>query len=113
MEVSLRLSIKHDGEHVYGDGRQALLIAVEQLGSLSKAAASLKMSYRAAWGKIKTTEQRLGYKLLESKIGGKGGGGAKLTAEAKDLVEKYRIFRSEADEAVRAEFNNIFKRKLV
>lgn len=108
MEISLRLSVKHNGEHVYGDGRQAILIAVEQLGSLGKAAASLNMSYRAAWGKIKTTEQRLGFKLLESKIGGKGGGGAVLTAEAKDLVEKYRIFRGMADEAVSDRFKKIF-----
>ena len=111
MEIKLRLSVKHNGEHVYGDGRQALLLAVERFGSLSKAAAELNMSYRAAWGKIKATEQRLGYKLLESRTGGKGGGGAKLTAEARDLMTKYQRFRVEADKEISAEFNKIFKAK--
>jgi len=109
MEAKLRLSIKKDGKHVYGDGRQALLLAVDKLGSLNKAAASLEMSYRAAWGKIKTSEERLGFKLLESKIGGVGGGGADLTRNARDLIDKYSRFRSNATRQVEREFRAAFK----
>ncbi|HEX21566.1 MAG TPA: LysR family transcriptional regulator [Actinobacteria bacterium] len=109
MEAKLRLSIKKDGEHVYGDGRQALLLAVDKLGSLNKAAASLEMSYRAAWGKIKVSEERLGFKLLESKIGGVGGGGASLTHDARDLITKYSHFRSNATRQVEREFRAVFK----
>lgn len=109
MEAKLRLSIKKNGEHVYGDGRQALLLAVDKLGSLNKAAASLEMSYRGAWGKIKTSEERLGFKLLESKIGGAGGGGARLTRDARDLIAKYGCFRKRAALRVEQEFVAAFK----
>ena len=108
MEAKLRLSIKKNGEHVYGAGRQKLLLAVDKLGSLNKAAASLEMSYRAAWGKIKISEERLGFKLLKSRTGGAGGGGADLTPQARVLMEKYSRFRRNAARQVEREFRAAF-----
>lgn len=61
------------GEDVYfGMGRVMLLDRIEELGSLRKAADSLGMSYRAAWGKLRATEETLGLDLVEktSKRGG-------------------------------------------
>ena len=42
----------------FGMGRLLLLDAIEETGSLKAAAEQLGMSYRAAWGKIKSTERR-------------------------------------------------------
>ena len=50
---------------LFGLGRLQLLRQVEQCGSLKAAAESLGMSYRGAWGKIKTTEELIGEKLIE------------------------------------------------
>ena len=61
----------HDGVF-FGLGRAQLLDKIDKLGSLKKAAESMGMSYRGAWGKIKKTEKILGLKLIE-KISNKEG----------------------------------------
>lgn len=50
---------------LFGLGRLQLLKCVEEHGSLKAAAEALGMSYRGAWGKIKTTEELIGHKLIE------------------------------------------------
>lgn len=50
---------------LFGLGRLQLLRQVERCGSLKAAAEALGMSYRGAWGKIKTTEELIGKKLIE------------------------------------------------
>ncbi len=94
-----------------GLGRIQLLELVEELGSLNKAASAMGMSYRAAWGKIKATEKALGLKLLEVVTGGKGGGGATLTKDARELVEKYKKFYVRMDVLMQKEFERIFGMK--
>jgi len=56
-----------------------LLAAIDRLGSVNAASRELKMSYRYALKRITIAEERLGRSLVERAIGGKGGGGAKLT----------------------------------
>lgn len=67
MSPTMRLHLWcENGEGVlFGLGRLQLLRQVEECGSLKKAAESLGMSYRGAWGKIKTTEEAMGQKLIE------------------------------------------------
>jgi molybdate transport system regulatory protein len=67
------------------------------------------MSYRAAWGKIKATEKALGLKLLDVTTGGKGGGGAKLTNEARQLVSSYNNYLKKMNKVVEKEFKLMFK----
>lgn len=105
MRVKLGIFIRQNGEHVYGDGRQALLERIDRLGSIRQAALEMDMSYRAAWGKIKTTENRLGIKLLERRTGGTDGGGAILTEEARRLMAAYTDFRGGLDEDVNERFS--------
>ena len=53
----------------FGLGRSQLLKSVQKNRSLKKAAEELGMSYRAAWGKIKKTEEVMGIRLLEKRDG--------------------------------------------
>jgi len=46
----------------------------------------LSMPYRAAWGRLKASEKRLGVKLVEMQTHGEG---SSLTAAAKDLLRKF------------------------
>ena len=48
-KIKSRIWIEADGDILLGEGRVALLKAIESTGSLSKAAKSLKMSYKKAW----------------------------------------------------------------
>jgi Bacterial regulatory helix-turn-helix protein, lysR family. len=89
MNVRCRLWIEENGRYVMGDGLYELLAAIDELGSINKAAASLSMSYRKAWGKIKESERYLNKKLVETRVGGKRGGGAALTDKARDILKRY------------------------
>jgi molybdate transport system regulatory protein len=78
-----------DGNVVFGLGRIKILKAVDRLGSLHAAAKELKMGYRAVWGRIKATEDRLGESLLVRTIGGCSGGGSRLTPFARQLLDQF------------------------
>lgn len=74
----------------FGTGRALLLVKIEQYGSLKKAAEDLGMSYRAAWGKIRKTEEVLGVRLIAQK--GCKKGGHRLTEHGELLKEKYLVW---------------------
>lgn len=76
----------------FGPGVAQLLHRVEELKSLRSAAASMEMAYSKAWTIIKNSEAALGYPLLASTTGGKNGGGAVLTEEGAELLQKYDEF---------------------
>ncbi len=79
-----------DGKVVFGLGRMRILESIQRHGSINAAAKELKMGYRAIWGRIKASEQRLGKPLLVRNIGGSSGGGSTLTPFAEALMEKFR-----------------------
>ena len=92
----------------FGPGVAQLLHAVQQLHSLRAAALSMDMAYSKAWTVIKNSEKALGFSLLDSTTGGKGGGGASLTPEGLRLLTAYDTFCSRlhdaADELFQEEF---------
>ena len=77
-----------------GTGRVVMLEAIERCGSINRAAQELNMSYRALWGRLVETEERLGQKLLIRSQGGDKGGGSQLTPLAGELVRQFREFQS-------------------
>ena len=111
MKVKFKIWMEQDGSVAFAEGRRMLLEAVDRLGSLNAAAKELGMSYRAAWGKIKATEKALGLKLLDVTTGGKGGGGAKLTDEARELVSLYNRYMQKISLVAEKEFKLMFKQK--
>ncbi|MEN6318957.1 MAG: LysR family transcriptional regulator [Syntrophaceae bacterium] len=86
MKIRHKVWLERNGKNIFGRGREELLHAIEEHHSLYGAAKKLNMSYRAAWGRLKASEARLGVKLTSSDGQGKG---LHLTPEAKDLLEKY------------------------
>ncbi len=80
---------------VFGEGPYQLLSRTGETGSLSTAAREMGMSYSQAHTLIKKLEEKLGFPLLISKVGGTGGGGSSLTREAEILMDKYRGFSDE------------------
>lgn len=90
---------------VLGDGFFQLLTQIEKNGTIAAAAESMEMSYRAAWGKIKAAEKQCGISLVTTKVGGDTGGGASLTPQASDLLQRFLKFRQDVD----SEIAKIFK----
>ena len=97
-----------DGQMVFGTGRMRILEAVDQGGSIQAAARELGMSYRAVWGKIKASEERLGQPLVTKHIGGPHGGGSELTPLGKALVSSFRHFREVTKTTSDALFRGLF-----
>jgi molybdate transport system regulatory protein len=97
-----------NGGLIFGSGRLRMLDAIERLGSILAAAKELNMSYRAVWGKIKATEERLGRTLLARQVGGAQGGGSELTPLGKELVERFRKLQTMAQEDADHLFEDFF-----
>lgn len=95
MRVRMKLWLEENGQVFFGQGRQSLLEALDQTGSLAGAARELKMSYRGAWGRLKASEERIGFKLVER--GKKGRRAMRLTPQARLLIERFREVRIRAD----------------
>lgn len=102
--VRLRLWLESGEELYFGLGRAQLLLAVDRLGSLRQAAASLGMSYRAAWGKLQQSERALGLKLVENR--GSRHDGMELTPEGRALAGLFQQWF----EAVEAEARDLAER---
>ena len=79
-----------------GPGKIALLEHVEQSGSISAAARAMNMSYRRAWLLIDELKTILGTPAVLTSAGGSGGGGARLTTEGKNLIQKFRELEAKA-----------------
>lgn len=108
MQVKLKVWFEQDGKYVFGDGRMELLSLIGQFGSIKEAASALKMSYRHAWGQLRRLEECVGFTLVETRVGGKGGGETNLTEAAKKFLSKYDEFRSDLAALVQERYKGIF-----
>ncbi len=99
-----------NGKVVFGSGRLRILELVDRYGSIHAASKELKMSYRAVWGKIKATEDRLGQTLVRRKPDGARRGGSELTPFATTIMEGFRHLQSlvekEADHVFQDSFSS-------
>ncbi len=109
MQVKSKVWIEAGGEVVAGDGKVDLLERIAEMGSIQKAAAEIGMSYRHAWGFLQKMEKRGGIKLVETQVGGREGGGAKLTPAGKDFLRRYSVFREGLDDYIEEKFRRAFK----
>lgn len=75
------------GEHgKLGPGKLMLLQKIDELGSISAAGRSMKMSYRQSWGLIHQMNKAFKEPVVRSQAGGEKGGGAHLTDFGKLLL---------------------------
>lgn len=109
MDIKSKLWIEVGGEPVFGRGRRFLLEAIDTYGSINRAAKEIDISFRKAWGHIKAMEERLGIKLVERHAGGKNGGGAALTDDARKFLKQYQLMEDGIREIVDKRFKKIFK----
>jgi molybdate transport system regulatory protein len=108
IQVRSKVWLEAGGQAFLGLGRKKLLQAVDEQGSISKAARGLKITYRKAWGQIKAMEDQLGLPLVQKQAGGPGGGGARLSPEARDLLSKYERLTRGLEELVDEKFREVF-----
>ena len=108
LEPRAKLWLEIGGEIALSEWRVTLLEAVEETGSLARAAERLSVPYRTASHKVREIEEHLGVRLLEGQSGGIEGGRSRLTPEGRELVDRFRAFSAGLDEWVDAHFRAAF-----
>ncbi len=100
-----RLTIRLDFDNgtALGPGKVRLLELIAETGSIRKAAAGMKMSYRRAWLLLKALEEGFGHALVHTARGGSKGGGARLTELGQQVVLRYRRLEQAASDAGRGD----------
>jgi len=88
-KIKSRIWIEVGDNVLLGEGRVRLLKEIAETGSLSKAAKSLKMSYKKAWTLIDSVNKSADKPFVITTIGGKNGGGAELTTYGKTMIEVF------------------------
>jgi molybdate transport system regulatory protein len=111
MEPKVKLWMEEGGLLVFSDYRMQLLQHVADTESLAQAAGRMGLSYRRAWGKIKEIERNLGFRLVQSEVGGVGGGRTRLTRKGENLLAQYRRFRAAVEVDVDREFVQAFSQE--
>lgn len=86
---TVRIWLELGGKYTIGEGGAALLKAIDETGSITSATKKLRCSYKYAWDQIAEMEKALGFRLLKTVVGGKTGGGAVLTDDARELLREY------------------------
>lgn len=95
------------------DKRIDILRRIDDVGSISQAARGAGVSYKAAWQAIETLGNLAGGPLVEKVVGGARGGGTKLSAtgrEVLELVDELARARAEVLARFRARGSSAFER---
>ena len=94
LRPAFRLWMEDGKNEIMLDQTDAFLLRrVGETHSLTEAAKEVGISYRNAWDRVKAMEGKLHRRLVETKVGGKTGGGATLTADGGQLLKEFRKTR--------------------
>lgn len=85
-KIKSRIWIESENSAFLGEGRIYLLKAINETGSLSKAAKSIGISYKKAWQLLDSINKSGKRGVTINTVGGKGGGGSQLTDYGKSLI---------------------------
>lgn len=102
MNFAGRLWLEEGDRSVAGGGRIELLRRIGESGSISKAARSMGMGYKAAWDAVDAMNNLSPKPLVERRAGGRHGGGTRLTEQGEALIRAY--------DAAQAEYRRFLRR---
>ncbi|UOQ52159.1 winged helix-turn-helix domain-containing protein [Hymenobacter cellulosivorans] len=84
-----RLWLEGPTDRMMGIGRLELLEKIHRLGSISKAAQEMEMSYKRAWDLVASMNQQAREPLVSTQAGGKRGGGAVVTEAGQLMIREF------------------------
>jgi molybdate transport system regulatory protein len=88
-KIEVRIWIEETEGPFLGIGKIWLLENIRKTGSITNAAKEMKMAYRQAWQLVQEMNQRAERPLVEKVLGGKGGGGARLTEAGEKAISLF------------------------
>jgi molybdate transport system regulatory protein len=102
-DAALTIRIDFGAFGYLGPGKIALMELISKHGSISAAGKEMGMSYRRAWLLVDEINHIFREPLVETQLGGSGGGGARLSRLGRDVVGRYRAIEGAAATAAAAD----------
>ncbi len=101
--LKLKIQLMCGEEIAMGPGKADLLEAIAREGSISAAARALGMSYRRGWMLVDVMNRCFAQPLVETRPGGGGKAGARLTDAGEQALAAYRALSQEVASAAGGE----------
>lgn len=101
MAAQASLVIRGDDSASIGRERIRILEAVAREGSISAAARSVGLTYKATWDALDAMANLFGMPLLETRAGGRAGGGTQLTEAGQRVVASFHRLEAELARVMR------------
>jgi molybdate transport system regulatory protein len=92
-----------------GPGKAELIERIDATGSISAAARAMRMSYRRAWQLVEALNGDFREAVIETAVGGRRGGGARVTPFGRRLAASYRSMEEDASSAIGAQLRRFEK----
>ncbi len=89
-KIEAILALKGESGSSVGRDRIALLEAVAEHGSITRAAQAVGLSYKAAWDALNVVNKLLNRPVVVAQTGGRHGGGAVVTDDGLALIVAFR-----------------------
>lgn len=104
-----RLWLETDEGRFLGIGRLELLEHIAELGSISKAAQAMGMSYKRAWDLVSSMNAQAATPLVSTQTGGTKGGGAVVTDAGQVAIVAFRELQARFQEFMALETQRLRK----
>ena len=105
-----KLWLNWDGVFLMGPRYLRFLDAVDRTGTIRAAGRAVGWSYRTCLNRIRQMERVLGAKVLATTRGGSSRGGARLTPEARRLLQLFARWRCEVERLSLTAFRKLLRR---
>src|SRR5712691_13047191 len=105
-----KLWVNWDGVFLMGPRYLRFLAAVDRTGTIRAAGQMVGWSYRTCLNRIRQMERVLGARVLATTRGGRAGGSARLTPQARRLVQLFAKWKREAVRLSDVAFRKILPR---
>src|SRR4249919_443570 len=102
MTIEATVTLRSENVPNVGRDRIRLLQAVAREGSITAGAKAVGLTYKAAWDALDAMANLFGRPLLETRTGGRTGGGAFLTPAGLRVIEAFSRLEGEMTRALRA-----------
>jgi molybdate transport system regulatory protein len=100
-----KIWLNWNGVFLMGPNYLRFLAAVDETGTIREGGRAVGWSYRTCLNRLRRMEQVLGRRVLITRRGGESGGSARLTPEARRLVQIFARWQAEVDRLSKRAFD--------
>jgi molybdate transport system regulatory protein len=103
--IRTNLRLTFPGGAPLSHGKAEIMELIRETGSIRQAAVRMDMSYRRGWLLVDELNRMFKQSVVETKHGGKSGGGAALTAFGEELLKRFRAMEQRTMTALKTDLD--------